>query len=127
MRRRVTEIQDADREASAPQEEERARQREQRKEDARRRLGTMDELHRLIGRQFEELIASLFRKDRYVVHHCGGSGDEEIDLVIALDQSKDMVQCKRWKSNIGSPVVRDFYGAVMCAAANGFIYNYCVS
>ena len=101
---------------------ERQHQREQREEEARRRLRTLEELHRLSGTPFEELIASLFKRDGYVVRHCGGSGDEGIDLILEFDQSKDVVQCKRWKSDIGSPVVRDFYGAMMHAAArHGFI------
>jgi len=122
-------MQEAARKASATREaEERAhadeqrRQREQREEEARRRLRTLEELHRLTGNQFEELIASLFRRDGYTVNRCGGSGDEGIDLILELAQSKDVVQCKRWKSDIGSPVIRDFYGAMMhFAARHGFI------
>lgn len=74
------------------------------------------------GPQFEKLIASLFTKDGYKVSHCGGSGDEGIDLVLHFNGAKDVVQCKRWKSDIGSPVLRDFYGALMHAnARHGFV------
>jgi hypothetical protein len=103
------------------QAEERAKADEQRsqrdraEEEARRRLHTLEDLHRLTGSQFEQLIASLFRRDGYVVRHCGGSGDEGIDLVVEVSDVKDVVQCKRWKSDIGSPVVRDFYGSLMHA------------
>ncbi len=122
-------MREAARRSSAQREaEERARAdeqrrlREQREEGERQRLRTLAELNKLTGRQFEELIASLFKKDGYAVRHCGGSGDEGIDLILELDQSKDVVQCKRWKSDIGSPVIRDFYGAIMHAAArHGFI------
>jgi restriction system protein len=80
------------------------------------------DLHQLTGQQFEELIATLFRNDGYAVRRCGGSGDEGIDLVLEMAQQKDVVQCKRWKSDLGSPVIRDFYGALMHAAArHGFI------
>ncbi len=108
--------------------EQRARADEQRRaweaqeEEERRRVSTLADLHRLTGPQFEDLIASLFRKDGYTVRRCGGSWDEGIDLVLVMGQEKDVVQCKRWKNDIGSPVVRDFYGALMHAAArHGFI------
>ena len=82
----------------------------------------MEGLNKLTGPQFEELIASLFKRDGYLVHRCGGSGDEGIDLILQVAGTKDVVQCKRWKADIGSPVVRDFYGALMHAnARHGFI------
>ena len=86
-------------EQRAKVDEQRARQ--QQEEDERRRVSTLEELHRLTGRQFEELIASLFRKDGYTVRHCGGSGDEGIDLILVMGEEKDVVQCKRWKSVLG--------------------------
>jgi DnaJ-domain-containing protein 1 len=101
-------------------EEQRYAREQQEKE--RHRARTLADLHQLTGPQFENLIASLFRKDGYTVRHCGGSGDEGIDLVLVMGQVKDVVQCKRWKSGIGSPVVREFYGALMHAVArHGFI------
>ena len=102
--------------------EEQRRQRERAEEEARRKLRTLDDLHKLTGSQFEELIASLFKRDGYAVRRCGGSGDEGIDLVLELSGTKDVVQCKRWKADIGSPVVREFYGSMMHAnARHGFI------
>jgi len=107
--------------------EERARVDEERRtrekrEQENRNATTLADLNRLTGPQFEALIASLFKKDGYTVRHCGGSGDEGIDLVLIMGQEKDVVQCKRWKNDIGSPVVRDFYGALMHAVArHGFI------
>jgi restriction system protein len=102
--------------------DEQRRQKERAEEEARRRLRTMEDLQRLTGTQFEELIASLFKRDGYVVRRCGGSGDEGIDLILELSDAKDVVQCKRWKSDIGSPIVREFYGSLMHAnARHGFI------
>ncbi len=96
--------------------------REQWKLEESRRISVLDELHRLTGPQFEDLIASLFRKDGYTVGYCGGNGDEGIDLVLEMGEEKDVVQCKPGKSDIESPVVREFYGALMHAAArHGFI------
>jgi DnaJ-domain-containing protein 1 len=98
-------------------------EREQREIEESRRVTVLAELHQLTGPQFDDLIASLFRKDGYTVCHCGGDGDEGIDLVLEMGQEKDVVQCKRSKSDdIGSPIVREFYGALMHAAArHGFI------
>jgi DnaJ-domain-containing protein 1 len=95
---------------------------QQEEEERRRKLRTLEQLQQLTGREFEDLIAGLFREDGYTVRQCGGSGDEGIDLIIEISMSKDVVQCKRWKSDVGSPVVRDFYGALMHASArHGFI------
>jgi hypothetical protein len=57
-----------------------------------------------------------------VVRRCGGSGDEGIDLVIETRGASDVVQCKRWKADVGAAVVREFYGSLMHAGArHGFI------
>ena len=82
---------------------------------ARHRPKTLQELQRLTGTEFERLIASLFIEDGYVVSARGGSGDEGIDLILQIGTSRDVVQCKRWKSDIGSPVIREFYGSMMHA------------
>ena len=120
--------QEAQRNYEARQAQERARadeqrrQREKEEERARKRIRTMEELHRLTGPQFEELIASLFTKDGYKVHRCGGSGDEGIDLILKIGDFKDVVQCKRWRNDIGSPIVREFYGSMMHAnARHGYV------
>jgi len=56
------------------------------------------------------------------VQRRGRSGDDGIDLIIKMSTSTDVVQCMRWKSDIRSPVVHDFYGAMMHAdARHGFI------
>ncbi len=98
-------------------------QRRQREERERRgRLRTIEGLHKLTGSEFEELIESLFRDDGYEVQRRGRSGDDGIDLIIKMSTSTDVVQCMRWKSDIRSPVVHDFYGAMMHAdARHGFI------
>jgi DnaJ-domain-containing protein 1 len=64
----------------------------------------------------------LFRRDGYTVRHGDGNGDEGIDLILRMAQEKDVVQCKRSKNDVELPVVREFYGALMHAAARkGYI------
>jgi restriction system protein len=122
LAREAAEREAAQRAWAEEQYRQKRRQEEQRREEERRRLRTLEQLQRLTGREFEELIESLFAKDGYTVRRCGGSGDEGIDLILQIGQTKDAVQCKRWKADIGSPVVRDFYGALMHAGArHGFI------
>jgi Restriction endonuclease/DnaJ domain len=96
--------------------------REQWEIEESRQVTVLAELHRLTDPQFHDLIASLFRRDGYIVRNGGGNGDEGIDLMLRMGQEKDVVQCKRSKSDIELPVVREFYGALMHAAArHGFV------
>jgi DnaJ-domain-containing protein 1 len=96
--------------------------REQWEIEESRRVNALAELHQLTGPQFDDMIASLFRKDGYMVRHCRENGDEGIDLILQMGEEKDAVQCKKSESDIGAPIVREFYGALMHAAArHGFI------
>ena len=107
-------------EASRREAEIQRRQREER--ERRGRLRTIEGLDKLTGSEFEELIESLFRDDGYEVQRCGRSGNDGIDFIIKMSTSTDVVQCMRWMSDIRSPVVHDFYGAMMHAdARHGFI------
>lgn len=103
--------------------EEQKLEAERREEARKRKVRTLEELQHFSGKEFEDLIANLFRKDGYIVRQCGGSGDQGVDMILHITNTeKDVVQCKRWKSDIGSPVVREFYGAMMHSnARHGFI------
>jgi restriction system protein len=96
--------------------------REQREIEETRRVTVLAELHRLSEPQFKDLIASLFKKEGYTVRRRGGNGNDGIDLVLQAGQEKEVVECKRSKTDIETPTVREFYGALMHAAArHGFI------
>jgi len=117
--RRRAEEQEAQRREEGRAAEESSRRAE---EERRRRIRTLDDLHRMSGSEFEAFVASLFKRDGYQVKACGGACDDGIDLVLGLGQTIDVVQCKRWRADIGSAVVRDFYGALMHAGArHGFV------
>jgi restriction system protein len=50
------------------------------------------------------------------------SGDHGIDLIMRRDGTTAIVQCKRWTTSIGEPVIRDFYGALSHSnAERGFL------
>ncbi len=99
-----------------------AAEQRRREEESRRKFRTLEDLRHLNGTEFERFIASLFTKDGYKVSSRAGSGDEGIDLLLEIGTSRDVVQCKRWKADIGSPIIREFYGSMMHAGARrGFI------
>lgn len=84
--------------------------------DLRRKLSEMSAV------DFEEFVASLFRKMRYAVELTKGSGDHGIDLVMRKGNQVVAVQCKRWNSPVGEPVIRDFYGSLMnIEAQSGYV------
>jgi hypothetical protein len=74
------------------------------------------------GLEFEKLISSLFIKMGLDVTVTKQTADGGIDLIVynsqPLLESTYIVQCKRWGSNIGEPVVRDLYGVVTAERAN---------
>ena len=102
--------------------EARAQQQRRREEGTREKLRTLEDLQRLTGTDFERLVASLFTRDGYKVSWCDVSGDEGIDMVLEMGGSKDVVQCKRCKGDIGPPAIREFYRSMRQAGARrGFV------
>lgn len=94
--------------------------------DAWRALRTarsVQELQALSPDAFEELVAAFFRSFGHRVRRVGKTGDHGVDLVVyTKNQGKWIVQCKRYRSSVGEPVVRDFYGAMHHeAASRGFV------
>jgi HJR/Mrr/RecB family endonuclease len=71
------------------------------------------------GVDFERLITSLLRKMGFVAEMTKASGDGGIDIEARLDKpivgGRYLIQCKRFApgSLVGSPIVREFYGAVI--------------
>jgi DnaJ-domain-containing protein 1 len=126
QQRQAAEKQAREREAAAAQERARRAAAQAREEEERRRqrasVRSLEELHQLSGSDFELLIARHFQRDGYTIERKGGSGDEGVDLIIRLNGTIDVVQCKRWRYDVGAPVVREFYGALMHhGARHGFV------
>ena len=64
--------------------------------------------------EFEKYVAELYKRLGYKTETVGGSHDGGIDIVaIDKDDVKHYIQCKKYiTSKVGSPEVRDFYGAI---------------
>lgn len=69
---------------------------------------------------FETIVLDLLHRmgygaNRSDLQRVGGSGDGGIDGIISLDRlglEKVYVQAKRWQTNVGSPELQSFYGAL---------------
>jgi hypothetical protein len=79
-------------------------------------------LHSLSPVEFERLVKHLFESLGYQVEVTRRSHDEGIDLLLDKGEEHSIVQCKRFKGQVGQPVVRDFYGTVVHEkAARGYL------
>ena len=68
-------------------------------------------------------MARLFRRKGYRVEMRGGSGDHGVDLIVTnRKRRKAIVQCKRYRNQIGPDIVRELYGTLMHEkAAHAFL------
>lgn len=72
-------------------------------------------IDKMNGYEFEQFIASIYRKKGYLVNITQHSGDHGIDLILRKEEESIAVQCKRWNTPVGESIVRDFFGSM----ANG--------
>ena len=74
-------------------------------------------LDKLSGVEFERLITSLLQRMGFQAEMTTATGDGGIDIVASLDKAiiggRYLIQCKRFESLVGAPVIREFYGAVV--------------
>jgi restriction system protein len=84
---------------------------------------TISQMQALVPERFEELVAEMFRKKGYAATLTPQQADHGIDVVLrAPNGEKEVVQCKRYIGQVGEPVVRDFYGALLHEnAVRGYI------
>jgi len=86
----------------------------------------LDVLQSLDPQAFERLCQRLLRESGFIkVEVTGRSGDGGIDgvgvLRLNLLSFHVSFQCKKWKSSVGAPVVRDFRGAMIGRSDKGLI------
>lgn len=80
--------------------------------------GDVSNLTNLSGMQFERLITELLEKMGFRAEMTKATGDGGIDIEAVLDRpivgGRYLIQCKRFapESLVGSPTVREFYGAI---------------
>lgn len=76
----------------------------------------LSDIDLLDGVQFENLIYKLLVNMGFDVETTKTTGDGGIDLVAYNKQpiikGKYIIQCKRWSSSVGEPILRDLYGAM---------------
>jgi len=76
-------------------------------------------LNQVSPQDFEQFALWLFSQDGYQVTPTGGTGDQGIDLAMERDGMTHVAQCKRYLDRkVGSPELRDFYGALVDAGAD---------
>jgi tetratricopeptide (TPR) repeat protein len=86
----------------------------QREKDAYlRHLTKLTELQKLNPIKFEELIGEIFSRMGYSITLTKASGDQGVDLFIRKNGQLGIIQCKRYRGDVGQPVVRDFFGTMI--------------
>jgi restriction system protein len=98
----------------------------QRRRTARSPVGarmTVEQLYALSPRAFEHFVAELFERRGYTVEVRGRAGDLGVDLVIRGPDSRlAIVQCKRYRHQIGPDIVRELFGTMVHERAiHGFL------
>lgn len=67
---------------------------------------------------FEHMVGALFERMGYEVRTTVASGDQGVDLYVRQGRRTAVVQCKRYKGDVGSPQVRDLYGTMLHNSAD---------
>jgi hypothetical protein len=71
--------------------------------------------------EFESLVCDVYRKLGYEVRATPYVGDGGIDAFLSKDGKRFVVQCKRVRTAVGEPVVRDLFGAMHHVHSDGAI------
>jgi len=90
--------------------------------EAQTKINLNREIGTLSAYEFELFVAELFRKDGWEARVTRRSSDQGIDIIMRKGSSSAVVQCKKWKANVGEPVARDLYGTMLhMHASKGYI------
>lgn len=87
--------------------------------DARWQPLTLDELQRMTPSEFEAYVAErIFERQGYQVINVRDTKDGGVDILVTDEHGRQaIVQCKRYRANVGEPIVRDLYGTMIHAGA----------
>jgi HJR/Mrr/RecB family endonuclease len=76
------------------------------------------------GYSFEQATAEVLRKHQFTATVTRGSGDGGVDIEVARNGLRGVVQCKAHINCVGPSVVRDLYGVIHhCGAAFGIVVS----
>ena len=75
-----------------------------------------DKLQEFTPNEFVRLVSDLFRQMGHDAKTGPVGANEAIDIWLDGDY---IVQCKKWKANVGEPTVREVYGAAVKHQAKG--------
>ena len=64
----------------------------------------------LSGFEFEEEVAKVFRKNKYIANVTRRTRDNGVDIIMYKDKKKIVVQCKHYKEEVGPEAVRALWG-----------------
>ena len=94
------------------------RRRKRRLLDRQRNLESIRDLP---WRQFEELAAEAFRRDRFtVIENAFDGADGGVDIRLRKGGKTYLVQCKNWrKQRVGVATVREMFGILAAESAGG--------
>lgn len=71
------------------------------------------DLLELSPQQFEDMVVDLYQTYGHRAWRTSQIGDHGVDIIIeAKNGERWIAQCKRWRSSVGEPVIRDFYGTM---------------
>jgi len=84
---------------------------------------SVEQLYALSPRAFEHFVAELFERRGYAVEVRGRAGDLGVDLALTrLDGRRAIVQCKRYRHQVGPDIVRELFGTMVHERAfHGFL------
>ena len=73
---------------------------------------TLEEWKKLEGREFEKIVASIFRNLSYRVKITGGPRDRGVDLIAIKEGKRYFIQCKNIEKVLPNQI-REFYGSIV--------------
>jgi restriction system protein len=84
---------------------------------------SLDTIKKLSWKEFEELVAEVYRRKGFkVIENNQGGADGGVDVRLEKEGRKYLVQCKQWKNQkIGVAVIREMYGIMTAEKAEGVI------
>jgi restriction system protein len=79
---------------------------------------SVEQMRLLTPSEFEAYVASYFERQGYHVVNVRDSKDNGVDVLLTDQHGQQtVVQCKRYRGNVGEPIVRDLYGTMIHTGA----------